>query len=82
MEAKDVSPALRAAHMVFTLSQTMVGALILGGTGKVGSALIKQLAKTEGKPHKEFEFWSSGPRHCLLLNGDYWQEWHVFRGLQ
>jgi len=43
VEAKDASRALRAAHMAFTLSSTMVSVAILGGTGKLGSALIRQL---------------------------------------
>jgi len=43
VEARDVSRALRAAHMAFTLSQTMVSVTVLGGTGKLGSALIRQL---------------------------------------
>lgn len=43
VEAKDSTRALRAAHMAFTLSQTMVSVAILGGTGKLGSALIRQL---------------------------------------
>eukprot|EP00956_Cyclotella_meneghiniana_P044395 scaffold316488_cov106-Cyclotella_meneghiniana.AAC.1 len=37
------SRALRSAHMAFTLSSTMVSVAILGGTGKLGSALIRQL---------------------------------------
>ena len=43
VEANDASRALRAAHMAFTLSQTMVSVAILGGTGKLGSALIRQI---------------------------------------
>ncbi len=39
----DASRALRAAHMAFTLSQTMVSVTVLGGSGKLGSALIRQL---------------------------------------
>jgi len=40
---QDASRALRAAHMAFTLSQTMVSVAVLGGTGKIGSALIRQI---------------------------------------
>jgi aspartokinase/homoserine dehydrogenase 1 len=40
---KDVSRALRSAHMAFTLSSTMVSVAVLGGTGKLGNALIRQL---------------------------------------
>ena len=43
VEARDTSRALRAAHMAFTLSSTTVSVAILGGTVKVGSALIWQL---------------------------------------
>ncbi|KAL3790376.1 hypothetical protein HJC23_002762 [Cyclotella cryptica] len=45
VEAKDVSRALRSAHMAFTLSSTMVSVAVLGGTGKLGTALIRQLNK-------------------------------------
>lgn len=40
-----VSRALRSAHMAFTLSSTMVSVAVLGGTGKLGTALIRQLNK-------------------------------------
>mmetsp|Transcript_39217 Transcript_39217/g.94377 ORF Transcript_39217/g.94377 Transcript_39217/m.94377 type:complete len:1007 (-) Transcript_39217:293-3313(-) len=43
VDASQASRALRAAHMAFTLSQTQLSVAILGGTGKVGSALIRQL---------------------------------------
>ena len=43
VEAKDVLRVLRVTHMVFTLSQTMVSSAILGGTGKVRLALMRQL---------------------------------------
>ncbi|KAL7550821.1 hypothetical protein ACHAWF_014031, partial [Thalassiosira exigua] len=43
VEAGDTSRALRAAHMAFTLSQTMVSVAVLGGTGKLGSAFLRQL---------------------------------------
>lgn len=41
--ADDTSRALRAAHMAFTLSETTASVAILGGTGKVGRALTKQI---------------------------------------
>ena len=56
VEAKDVSRALRAAHMVFTLSQTMVSVAILGGTGKVGSALVRQLVAQKESLAKNLNF--------------------------
>jgi aspartokinase/homoserine dehydrogenase 1 len=56
VEAKDVSRALRAAHMVFTLSQTMVSVAILGGTGKVGSALLRQLVAQKDSLAKNLNF--------------------------
>lgn len=56
VEAKDVSRALRAAHQVFTLSQTMVSVSILGGTGKEGSALIKQLTAQKESLTKNLDF--------------------------
>ena len=43
VDGDDASRALRAAHMAFTLSQTMVSVTVLGATGKLGSALIRQL---------------------------------------
>ena len=42
-KADDTSRALRAAHMAFTLSETTASVAILGGTGKVGRALTKQI---------------------------------------
>ncbi len=56
VEAKDVSRALRAAHMAFTLSQTMVSVAILGGTGKLGSALIRQLTAQKESLAKNLNF--------------------------
>jgi aspartokinase/homoserine dehydrogenase 1 len=56
VEAKDVSRALRAAHMAFTLSQTMVSVAILGGTGKLGSALIRQLTSQKESLAKNLNF--------------------------
>jgi len=44
VDASDASRALRAAHMAFTLSETEVSIAILGSTGYVGSALVKQIA--------------------------------------
>lgn len=56
VEAKDVSRALRAAHMAFTLSQTMVSVAILGGTGKLGLALIRQLTAQKESLAKNLNF--------------------------
>jgi bifunctional aspartokinase / homoserine dehydrogenase 1 len=44
VDAKDTSRALRAAHMAFTLSETVVSVAILGATGRIGSALVGQIA--------------------------------------
>jgi aspartokinase/homoserine dehydrogenase 1 len=41
--AEDTSRALRAAHMAFTLSETTASIAVLGCTGDIGSALIRQL---------------------------------------
>ena len=41
--AKTASRALRSAHMAFTLSSAMVSVAVLGGTGKLGTALLRQL---------------------------------------
>mmetsp|Transcript_35122 Transcript_35122/g.52428 ORF Transcript_35122/g.52428 Transcript_35122/m.52428 type:complete len:963 (-) Transcript_35122:171-3059(-) len=43
VDAKDTSRALRAAHMAFTLSETTASVAILGSTGYLGSALVRQL---------------------------------------
>lgn len=56
VEAKDASRALRAAHMAFTLSSTMVSVAILGGTGKLGSALIRQLNAQKEDLAKDLNF--------------------------
>lgn len=56
VEASQASRALRAAHMAFTLSQTMVSVAILGGTGKLGSALIKQLNAQKESLAKNLNF--------------------------
>jgi len=56
VEAKDSTRALRAAHMAFTLSSTMVSVAILGGTGKVGSALIRQLNAQKDDLKKNLNF--------------------------
>ena len=38
VDAKDATRALRAAHMAFTLSETVVSVAVLGSTGYIGSA--------------------------------------------
>lgn len=43
VSASDTSRALRAAHMSFTLSETTASIGVLGCTGDIGSALVKQL---------------------------------------
>lgn len=43
VKGDDTSRALRAAHMAFTLSATTASITILGSTGHLGSALVKQL---------------------------------------
>ena len=56
VDGNDVSRALRAAHMAFTLSQTMVSVAILGGTGKLGSALIQQINSQKENLTKNLNF--------------------------
>ena len=56
VEAKDASRALRAAHMAFTLSETMVSVAVLGGTGKLGSALVRQLNAQKDSLAKNLNF--------------------------
>mmetsp|Transcript_19662 Transcript_19662/g.42756 ORF Transcript_19662/g.42756 Transcript_19662/m.42756 type:complete len:989 (+) Transcript_19662:214-3180(+) len=56
VEASQASRALRAAHMAFTLSTTMVSVAILGGTGKLGSALIRQLNAQKDDMAKNLNF--------------------------
>lgn len=56
VEARDASRALRAAHMAFTLSSTTVSVAILGGTGKLGSALIRQLNAQKGLLAEKLNF--------------------------
>lgn len=43
VDSKDTSRALRAAHMAFTLSETAASVTLLGSTGKIGSALTRQI---------------------------------------
>lgn len=43
VQRKDASRALRAAHMAFTLSETVASVTLLGARGFVGSALCRQL---------------------------------------
>lgn len=40
----DTTRALRAAHMAFTLSDTTASVVIIGSTGSVGKALVKQIS--------------------------------------
>lgn len=47
------SRALRSAHMAFTLSSTMVSVAVLGGTGKLGTALLRQLDAQRGNLEKK-----------------------------
>lgn len=47
VDGKDTSRALRAAHMAFTLSETEVNVAVLGSTGHIGSAFVKQLGQQE-----------------------------------
>lgn len=56
VSGEDTSRALRAAHMAFTLSETMVSVAILGGTGKLGSALISQLNTQKASLAKNLNF--------------------------
>ena len=56
VEGTDASRALRAAHMAFTLSQTMVSVAILGGTGHLGSALIRQINSQKENLAKNLNF--------------------------
>jgi len=56
VENKDTSRALRAAHQAFTLSQTTASIAILGGTGKLGSALLRQLHAQKESLAKNLEF--------------------------
>jgi len=43
VDSSDTSRALRAAHMAFTLSETTASVAILGSSGDIGSALVRQL---------------------------------------
>lgn len=56
VENKDATRALRAAHMAFTLSETTVSVTIVGGTGKLGSALIRQLDAQKKNLSKNLNF--------------------------
>jgi aspartokinase/homoserine dehydrogenase 1 len=47
------SRALRSAHMAFTLSSTMVSVAVLGGTGKLGTALLRQLEAQKSNLEKK-----------------------------
>jgi len=65
VDAKDASRALRAAHMAFTLSETKVSVAVLGSTGYIGSALVKQIAS-----QKEFLADKLGVACCISAAGD------------
>lgn len=56
VENEQVTRALRAAHMAFTLSETTVSVAVLGGTGKVGSALLRQLNAQRESLAKDLNF--------------------------
>lgn len=43
VDANDTSRALRAAHMAFTLSETVASVAVLGCTGTLGSTFMKQV---------------------------------------
>jgi len=55
IDRADVSRALRAAHMAFTLSCTTASVAILGATGTDGRALVKQLQKQQATLIKDME---------------------------
>jgi aspartokinase/homoserine dehydrogenase 1 len=65
VDAKDASRALRAAHMAFTLSETVVSVAVLGSTGYIGSALIKQIAAQQ-----EFLAEKLGVACCISAAGN------------
>jgi bifunctional aspartokinase / homoserine dehydrogenase 1 len=49
VDAHDSTRALRAVHTAFTLSQTAASVAILGASGHIGSALVKQLKAQKQK---------------------------------
>ncbi|KAG7374578.1 bifunctional aspartokinase/homoserine dehydrogenase II [Nitzschia inconspicua] len=52
--AEDTTSALRAAHMAFTLSETTATITLLGCTGNIGSALVRQLQEQKTRLAQEF----------------------------
>ena len=50
VDAKDASKALRAVHMAFTLSETITSVSVLGASGRLGQALLKQLSRAGCAP--------------------------------
>lgn len=52
--ADDATSALRAAHMAFTLSEATASIALLGCTGNIGSALVRQLQEQQSRLKKEF----------------------------
>lgn len=52
--AEDATKALRAAHMAFTLSETTASITLLGCTGDIGSALVRQLQEQKKRLAEKF----------------------------
>jgi aspartokinase/homoserine dehydrogenase 1 len=52
VKSSDTSRALRAAHMAFTLSETVASVALLGSRGYIGKALCKQLLSQQEKLKK------------------------------
>lgn len=53
VSSSDTSRALRAAHMAFTLSETVASVALLGSRGYVGSALCEQIQSQKEKLAKD-----------------------------
>mmetsp|Transcript_18965 Transcript_18965/g.28111 ORF Transcript_18965/g.28111 Transcript_18965/m.28111 type:complete len:948 (+) Transcript_18965:74-2917(+) len=53
VDANDVSRALRAAHMAFTLSETVASVAVLGSTGTLGLTFMKQVYGQKERLAKE-----------------------------
>uniref|UniRef100_A0A7S1ZRK1 Homoserine dehydrogenase n=1 Tax=Trieres chinensis TaxID=1514140 RepID=A0A7S1ZRK1_TRICV len=51
----QVSRALRAVHMAFTLSETAASVAVLGSTGSIGSALMSQLTTQKERLAKDLK---------------------------
>jgi len=62
VKKEDVSRALRAAHMAFTLSETTACVAVLGVTGMIGKAFAKQLIGQEEMLHKDL-----GVKMCVTV---------------